>query len=112
VRVVVRFLRQPAEDLERWIAAQPGREPERRHLARVAIDALKSRLEEFEGAPPEAVPEPGFSPPVWWWRYYSDLWIQFCVEDVPKGLRRLFRPRTRVISIVRSQQFPPAGVGG
>src|SRR3954466_9144928 len=41
-----------------------GREPERRLLARVAIDALKGRLEEFEGPPPEAISEPGFSPPV------------------------------------------------
>ncbi len=111
MRVIIRFLRQPAEDLNRWVEAQPGHEPERRYLARLAIDALKSRLEESAGPPPEAIPEPGFDPPVWWWRYYPDLWIQFCVEDTPKGLTRLLRSRTRVISIVRSQADPPAGVG-
>ena len=107
MKTTVQFLRQPAEEIEAWINAQPGRDPERRALAKVAIAALIQRLQLCAGPPPEAIFEPGFQPPVWWWRYYPDLWIQFCVEDLPKGLARLFRERSRLITIVRAQKYSP-----
>jgi len=66
VKTIVQFLRQPAKEIEAWVDAQPGRDPERRALAQLAIAALIQRREAFAGAPPEAIFEPGFQPPVWW----------------------------------------------
>ena len=94
--VTVRYLSGTEADLDAWVAALPGNEPERRALARMYLSFLRDRLIEYRGEPPEAVREPGVAPPLFWWEFYPKWWLTYTYEDE----KRWFRATTRRVLIL------------
>lgn len=103
MRVTVQIQEQVAADMAEWVMTPPGSPDDRQLLLRHYLTDIMSRLTEYEGVPPEAVQVTGVRPPLYWWQYSNDLWVQYAVRDQGRWLIG----RERRITIVRLATQPP-----
>jgi len=100
VRVVVRYMRDTAEDIDDWLEAMAEGDPIRRAQAELCFGQLAEFLRQLGGPPHGSLQEPGVRPLTYWWDFHPDLWVRFCVEDEPRRRFGLFGERTRRITIL------------
>lgn len=101
--VRVRWLPACDPDLERWVEALPGADPERRELARLGLLGIEQYLADTRGEPPEARPVPNYRPAVYWLEFHHGWWMRYCVEDH----RRWFQPPERLVTVLLVTDQPP-----
>lgn len=110
MRTEVRFHSTVLPSMVVWRESLGRTEAERADGYPVHLDAMRDRLHECCGPPPEAVREDFNSRPVWWWRLSSKVRVKLVIgEDPPRPrgwwdwrrmLARLRRPPVRVVTVM------------
>ena len=104
-------MRETRSDISAWLDTIARRDPIRRMQAEFYFQQLADFLRELGGPPHGSVPEEGIQPTTYWWDFYPDLWVRFCIEDERRGWLGLFGERIRRITILQladSPQFGPS----
>ena len=100
-------MRETEEDIQAWLDSVADRDPYRRLQAELYFQELTALLVRWAGPPPGSIPEQGVSPPTYWWDFYPELWVRFCVEDRPGKWFGLFGGRTRRITVLQLRDAQP-----
>jgi len=103
VKIEVRFQERILDDMHRWAAQLPGEPSDRELFLSLYIEDIIEHLTEFVGIPKHAVRVEGWHPPLYWWQYSDDLWIEYTVRT--RG--GWFFNRTVKITVLRLQTQPP-----
>jgi hypothetical protein len=104
-------MRSTRDDILAWLDAVAQRDPLRRMQAEFYFEQLAEFLRQLGGPPYGSIQEEGIRPATYWWDFYPDLWVRFCVEDQRSGWFGLFGERTRWITILQLADSPPIGPG-
>jgi hypothetical protein len=104
-------MRETRDSIQEWLEGAARDDPMRRMQAEFYFEQLAEFLRQVGGPPHGSIQEPGVRPPTYWWDFYFDLWVRFCVEDEPRLWFGLFGERIRRITILRLADALPPGIG-
>ena len=107
MKVIVRYMRETAADINDWVEGMAEGDPLRRAQAERYFRELATLLQKCAGPPPGAVRQLGVSPSTYWWDFYPNLWVRFAVYDGPKKWFGLFGEPARKITVLRVCDGPP-----
>ena len=82
MRVEVKFHGSVRPALERWKVTLGSNDDRRRERYAVYLDSLRDRLRQFNGTPPEAVPDDVVAS-VWWWEFTPTLLVRYQLRESP-----------------------------
>ena len=105
MRVTVRIQERVTADIAEWVTTPPGTPADRQLLLRHYLKDIITRLTDYDGIPPEAVRVTGIRPPLYWWQYSDDLWVQYAVRD--RGWWLIGRERRVTIVRLATQPHGP-----
>jgi hypothetical protein len=115
--VVVKFHESARLGVQQWYASLGATRDQRKEARDALLAALREHFRQHAGFPPTAVPDRSRHPPVWVWRFTTNLYLEYVVQEVPpppRGwwdvihwARRLARRPTRVVTITAVADSPP-----
>jgi hypothetical protein len=117
-RFTLRFHETARLMLVMWRQTLGATDEERKRRYRGLLAAMKARLADFDGKPPEAVLDTRFEPPLYWWFFANALFLFVRTEspppargwwDVRRRLKRWASESSTTVTVIGLTPVGPSG---